>query len=105
EPLRRLAEDARPEPRLDRFVGIMVAARPLERIAAGDHLALQIAGLARDAAQLVEAVVERLDFLITHRPVLDRHVVRDRARAVALAKQAADAEVGRKVAPMQRAPV
>src|SRR5437016_7683379 len=105
EALRRLAEQARAQSRLDRLVGIMVAARPLERIAAGDDLALEVAGLARGAAQLVEAVVERLEFLIAHRPILDRHVGRDGVRAVALGERAADAEVARQVAPIQRAPV
>ena len=42
---------------LDRFVGIIVAARALERIAARHDPSAQIAGLPRDAAQLVEAVV------------------------------------------------
>src|SRR5262249_52960814 len=105
EALRRLAEHARAEPRLDRLVGILIAARPPEGNPAGDDLSIEIARLPGHAAELVEAIVERLDLFVTYRPILDRHVARDGVGAVAFGDRTANAEVARQVAPMERAPV
>ena len=54
---RRLGEQRRRVGLAIGGVGIFARARPLERIAAGLDLALQVAGLAAGAAQLVELVV------------------------------------------------
>jgi hypothetical protein len=91
--------------RFDRRIRIFVAARSFEYIAAVDLLAAQIAGLSRHAANLVEEVIGRFKLVIADRPVLDRHVVRDRLRAIAFGERRADAEVGRQKTPVQGAPM
>ena len=60
-----------------RLVRIFVLARAFEDVAAVDLLAAQIAGLAGNAAQLLEPVVVRLELVIGYRKVLDRHLGRN----------------------------
>ena len=57
--LGRLAEQCRPVDHVERRIGIVARPRALERIAAGLDLALEIAGLAADAAEILELVVDR----------------------------------------------
>src|SRR5262249_3070943 len=52
-----------------RFVGILVLARPLEHVAAIDLLAAQIAGLAGHAEQLLEAIVVGLKLVVGDRKI------------------------------------
>src|SRR6185312_9707993 len=47
-------------------------------------LPAQVAGLAGDAEQLLESFVVRLQLLIGDAPILNRHIGRQRGRAVAL---------------------
>src|SRR3974390_2781456 len=71
--------------RLYRLVRIIVAARPLERVATLDDLALDVPGLAGGSTHLIELVVVRLELLVAHRPILDCHVLWDRFGAVSFA--------------------
>src|SRR5262245_8116134 len=78
-----------------RLVGIFAAARPLERIAALDAPAAQVAGLAGDSAQLLESVVAGLELREADAVILDRHLFRDGVAAVALRQVAAQLMVAR----------
>ena len=73
-------------------------ARAFERVAAVLDLALEVAGRARGAAQIFELVVVRLELVIGDAPVLDRHVLGQKARAVTLRSDASAVmkSVGRK---------
>ena len=51
-------------------------ARALERIAAVLDLAVEIAGRARGAAQILELIVMRLEIVVGDAPILDGHVLR-----------------------------
>src|SRR5262249_12674947 len=61
-------------------------ARRLEDIAAGDLLALQVAGLAGDAKFVFGLIVIWFELGVTDRPVVDGAVLRDRGRAIALTR-------------------
>src|SRR6185437_2600002 len=98
ELLRRLGEQGWSIGHVQRRVGIVAAARALERIAAGLLLPFQIAGLAGDAAEILEAIVVRLQLVVGYAPILDRHVV-VRQLAVALNVVAAGEEVTRQETP------
>jgi hypothetical protein len=69
---------------LQRRQWIVALPRRLERIAAGDLLALEIAGLAGDPELIFGAVVERLEILVAQRPIGEGRILRDRSRPVAL---------------------
>src|SRR5215510_5837546 len=56
---------------LERLVGILVAAHALERVAARNESAAQIAGFARGAAELVKTIEVRLELVIGDAPILD----------------------------------
>ena len=66
-----------------------------ERIAAVLHHAAQIAGLARRAAELLEAVEMRLQLVIGDAEILDRQVGGDRVAAIALGQMRAQPQLGR----------
>ena len=57
--------------------------------------AAQIAGLARRAAQFLEAVEMRLQLVIGDAEILDRQIGRDRVAAVALGQMRAQPELAR----------
>ena len=78
--LRRGGEQRRAVGHVHRRIGILARARAFERIAAVLLLAVQIAGLAADAAEIFELVVIRLELVIGDAPVLDRHAFRQNAR-------------------------
>src|SRR4051812_43413988 len=84
---------------------IFVAARAFEYIAAVDLLTAQVAGLAGDAAELIEPVVIRLQLVIGHRPVLDRHVLRNGLLAVTVDDVAAREVIAREIAPVLTSPM
>ncbi len=88
-----------------RLVRIFVLARPFEHVAAGDLLAAQVAGLAGDAAELLEVVVVGLELVIADREILDRHLGRNGVPAVALVQMAAQIVVGRHQPPRRAVPV
>ncbi len=88
-----------------RLVGIFVLARTFENIAAFHDLATQIAGLAGDAAELLETIVGRLELVVTDGKVRDRHLLRDRVLAVALREVAAQRMIGGQQPPGQPVPV
>ena len=105
EVLRRLFEQQSGLRHLHRRIRILARTRTFEHIAARDLLAAKIARLARDAAELVEPVVIRFEFIIGHAPILDRHVRGYGARAVAVDDVAAAHVVAWQIAPVQPAPV
>jgi hypothetical protein len=72
EAFRALAEDGAEIGLLHRRVGIVACPRRLERIAARLNLTLDVTGLATDADEMFEAVVMRLQLVISDAPVLDR---------------------------------
>ena len=80
-------------------------ARSFEGIAAVDDLALEVAGLSASAAEIFEAVVIRLELVIGDAPVLDRHVLGQKAGAVAFGQVGAQDEVGRQESPRLGIPV
>src|SRR5690348_11475631 len=88
-----------------RLVGIVELALALENVAARNNLATQIAGLPRDAAQLLEPVVVRLELVIGDREVFDRHLGRDCASSVALGEMSSKLVVTRQDAPREPVPV
>ena len=108
EALRRRLHDRAGHALRQRLVGIFVLARALEHVAARDLLAAQVAGLAGHAAQLLEAVVVRLELVVGDREILDRHLGRNGVLAVALGRDgcAACGRLGRsrQVTPFQCAP-
>ena len=75
--------------------GIGPRARTLERVSAVQDLPLQIARLPGRAAEVLKLVVVRLEVLIGDAPILDRHVGRQEARAVALRQMCLQHEVAR----------
>ena len=90
---------------LQRRQRIFALARRFERIAAGNFLALQVAGLAGDAELVFGAVVERLEVGIAERPIGERGILRDDGRPVALDGLRAGAEIVLVQAPRERAVV
>ena len=81
---------------------IFALTRRLERVAAVDLAALQIAGLAGDAEVILDLVVERLEFGIAQRPVGERGVRRDRRQPIAFDGIGAGAEIVLVQAPRHR---
>ena len=102
---RRRVEELGRVAALERRQRIVALARTFERVAARLDRACEIARLARDAAQVLELVVVGLELLVGDAPVLDRHVGRDEALAVALRVVAADHEVAGQEAPVLAVPV
>ena len=96
---RRLGEQRLGVALLHRRRRIVPLARAFERIAAGLDLALDVAGLAGNAGDLLEPVVMRLQF------VLNLVTFRHDAGAVALDHVAADAKVVGQEAPGLAVPV
>src|SRR5207302_5372010 len=90
---------------LERRVRVLARARTLERVAAGDDLAVEIAGLAADAVEILEAVVVALELVVGDAPVLAGAVFRKLALAVARERAAARLEVPGQEAPGEPAPV
>ena len=84
---------------------IRVAAGSFERIAAGDHVAQEIAGLPGDSADLLEVIEMRLEFVVGDAKVLDRHAFRDESPAIAFFDVAAHAQLFGQRAPMLTVPV
>src|SRR5262245_53285267 len=70
-----------------RRVGIFALARSLKHVAALDLLPAQIAGLARDPTEIFELVVVGLELVVGDTPVLQLHVRRNDASAVASERQ------------------
>src|SRR5690606_9908508 len=81
---RGFAEQRRRIGHLHGRVGIGPRAPGLERVAAFLLLALQVAGLARRADQVIETVVVGLQLVVRERPVLAGEVGVEDVRAVAL---------------------
>ena len=97
EAFRTLAEDGAEVSFLERRIGIFARPRRLERIAAGLDLALDVAGLAADAAELFKAVVIGLQLVIGDAPVLDRQLRSagiEKFLAVSLDDMAVQDEIG-----------
>ena len=69
---------------LERRQRVVALPRRLEDVAAGDLLALQIAGLARHADLILDTLVVGLELGVAQRPVDDRGIFRDCSLAVAL---------------------
>ena len=88
--------------RLDRE---LARARPLEHIASGDDLAVEVPGLAGDPGHVVELVHVRLELVVGDSPVLDRHSGRDRRGAVPVDRARTDREVARMEPPGLPVPV
>src|SRR5580765_1116635 len=88
-----------------RRIGVRSRTRSLEGIAAVLDLALKVSGRATGAAEVLEPVVVRLEFLVSDAPVLDGHVGRQKLRAVALQQVRAQHEVRRQESPGLRVPV
>ena len=84
---------------------IATLACTFERVAAGLLHAADIAGGAGNAAQVFEAVVVRLQFVVCNAPVLQVHGFGDELPAVALLGMRADLEVLRQEAPALTVPV
>ena len=78
---------------VQRRIGVTARARRLERVAALDDAAADVAGLARNAADIFETVVKRFEVLAGKGPVADRHVRADRFFAVPADDPAAQAEI------------
>src|ERR1035438_1664518 len=96
---RRVAEDLHRVALLLRRARIFARARPLERISARLDFAAQIAGLPRDAREVFELVVIRLEFVVGDAPIGRRAIIAHDARAVTRDRTAARLEVPRQEAP------
>src|SRR5437870_2356991 len=94
-PARSLREQLLRIALLHRRGRIFAGARALERIASGLDLSLDVAGLAGNTRDIFELIIERLELVIAHRPILDLIVRGHDALAVALDHVAADAEIVR----------
>src|SRR5882762_9505125 len=70
-------------------------ARALERIPARIDLAVDVAGLTRDADLVLDLVVVRLELVETERPVFHRRSLRNARRAVAPLRLNHDLEIPR----------
>ena len=102
---RRLGEHLARQDRRERRQRIIARARRLERVAAALDLAIYVAGLARHRRSVFELVVIRLELGVGDAPILDGHVGRDEALAVALLVEAADLELHVGPTPGVAAPV
>ena len=105
EASRRLVHDGSGHALGQRRIWILVLSRPFEHVAAVDFFAAQIAGLAGDAAQLLELVVIRLELVIGDGQVLDRHLGGNGVLAVALSEMDAQLVIGRQPPPGHAVPV
>ena len=74
EVFRALTKDGAEIGLLQRRIGIFPRPPRLERVPAGQDLALDVAGLAADPAQIFEAVVIGLDLVVGDAPILDRQL-------------------------------
>src|SRR5205814_1213214 len=90
---------------LERRIRVLLRARSLEGIAARDDLAVQVARLARDAVEILEAVEVRLEFGVADAPVLHRAFLGHLLRAVARERLRSCLEVPGQEAPGEPAPV
>src|SRR6516164_4754042 len=84
---------------------ILASARRLERVAAQQDSAVNIASLARDCRGIFEFVIIRLELGVGDPPVLHRHVGRNEVLAVTLLVHGADLELHVGPAPSVTAPV
>src|SRR5262249_9136309 len=91
---RTLAEQSAVVRLLHRWRRILARTEPFERIAATLDLALDVAGLAARATQIFEAVVMRLELVVSHSPILDSQVGIDEALAGTLLQMGLVDEVG-----------
>src|SRR5476651_1717144 len=78
---------------------------PLERITSLDECAVQVAGFARSAADMLEAVEKRFQLLIADAEILDCHAIGYEILAVALGDVALKAQLLRQHAPVLAIPV
>src|SRR5690606_18455489 len=69
-----LTEKRRPVWLLLRGCRVLARARIFEDVAAGNLPALEVAGLAARAEQVLEAIVIRFELREAHAPILDRHL-------------------------------
>ena len=105
EVLARLFHDRAGHGLRQRLVRIFVGARPLEHVAARNLRAAQVAGLAGDAADLLEVIVIRLEFVVADGEILDRHLGGNGVAAVTLAEMRLQFVVRRQDPPRQAVPV
>ena len=91
--------------RAKRRHGIAALARHLEWIAAGDQLAVDVAGLPRYAELPLDPIIVRLEIVVIERPVDHRIAFGQSLLAEALDQARAHAEVGLAVPPYRAAPV
>src|SRR6185437_14262072 len=80
----RLSEEGVTEGLRLRRVGIGTGPWALERVAALQDLALKIARLTAGSAEILEAIVMRLELRVSDAPILDRHVGRQKVRSITL---------------------
>src|SRR6185437_5678411 len=100
-----LGEQGMAEGLLLRRVGVGARTGPFERVAARLDVALQIACRPTDPTQILEPVVVRFELLVSHAPVLNSHVRRQEARAVALGQVCSETEIGGEKSPGLTVPV
>ena len=91
--------------RLDGRLGIFVAARCFERIAAGHDRALDVAGLARDSVEFLEQMVVGLHLGVGYAPVLNQQFRRNGFRAVTALKAGSQRRIVLRPAPGKPVPV
>ncbi|MCY1237932.1 hypothetical protein D3C85_856700 [compost metagenome] len=103
--LRGRLEDAARLENFERGLREVAFSGGLEGVAAFDQLPADIAGLPRDAEELLEQVVVRLHLRIADAPVLHRHLARDRRLAVARFEPGAQGRVVLGPAPGLSVPV
>src|SRR5271167_2998688 len=72
---------------------IFARSRRFMRIAARLDLALDIASLAAGAQEVLEAIVVRLEFIVSHSPVLNGQIRVEKVFAVAFASAGCEFEV------------
>src|SRR5207302_6728180 len=102
---RRLAVDRAHVRGLHRRIRVLARAWTLEGIAAGLDLALQVAGLAADAVEILEAVEMWLELFVDHAPVLAGAVLGELARTVARERAAPRFKVPGQEAPSDAVPM
>src|SRR5713101_9806888 len=83
---------------LHRRVRVLACARALERIAAGDDLALDVARLAGDAVEVFESVEMRFQLIVGDAPVLQGAVLCDLVLSIAREGAALRLEIPRQEA-------
>src|SRR5262249_37920879 len=89
---RRILEHLHLKAALHRGVGIFAGTRAFERIAALLDHTFDVAGLAGGAAEVFEAVIIGFEFVVTDRPILNRHSFGNELLAVFFLVMAADSE-------------